>query len=61
MGKMAVLQQLLCDSCGHETEARVGDEVVKCPCGEPMRIVPAGGSFALNGSGWYRDGYKGGA
>ena len=57
---MAVLQQLTCDACGHETEDRVGDETITCPCGADMRIVPAGGSFQLKGGGWYADGYKGG-
>ncbi len=55
---MAVLQQLICDECGHETEDRVGDETIKCPCGADMRIVPAGGSFQLKGGGWYADGYS---
>lgn len=56
-----------CLTCGIEFEfLKVrSDEVVECPkCEEkrPEKLIRAtvhkGGSFALKGRGWYKDGYK---
>lgn len=54
--------------CGHRWEAtqRISDEPLRgCPaCGAETarRLISGGGGFALQGGGWYRDGYsQGGA
>lgn len=53
-----------CKRCSHEWEAeqRITDDPLtacpKCEQESAKRQIAGGTSFALRGSGWYRDGYQ---